>query len=697
MDRKLLILLNDYLENAMQLDSSDTLKVLDSKYSSIQDIHTEEEKQLVSKIHDMVAELLSMRDELKGDHKRIPRELSESEKAESEKVQKLLDLNLFTYFFQPIIRADTGEIYSYEALMRAEDVQGITPYHILKYAELSDRLDEVEEYTFLNILGMIRRNKELFGEKPVFINSIPSVRIPEEKAEEIGGMLADLSDNVVVEMTENTRFNDNELNEIKERYRRLNIKIAIDDFGTGYSNISNLLRYTPNFVKIDRSLLTDIHKDRKKRHFVREIIEFCHDNDILALAEGVETSEELRTVILLGIDLIQGFYTARPAPDVIPAIPYELRSEICLHRQELEDGKRTNVYHTEEKERIYLDRLADEGFTRIHIGNFSGGIITICGSQDIDTDIHIETAEGFSGKLILRDVCLSNAPERPCIDIGEKNNVTIALLGINRLKNSGIRVPRSSRLTLEGKGSICIDLANSEYYGIGNDMNSPHGELFFDQDGTVSVTGTSFSGVCIGSGLGGSIDIRRGRYDLKGNGSMNVCIGALHGDTNIDILGCDFHAEAGGAYSCGIGSLYGSSNVHILYSAVRCKTDSQQSAAIGTVHGDSSYLYAESANLVISVNADDLTAFGSLIGRSEVKIERSSVKVEAGGTNAYLFGGSGSPNSLTLTNADISAKITSDLNGCLNADENDINITGGRYRVNLNGTDYENDLLLIHK
>ena len=115
---------------------------------------------------------------------------------------------------------------------------------------------------------------------------------------------------------------------MKKAYARLNIKTAVDDYGAGYSNVSNLLRYTPDYVKIDRALISRIEESPQKQHFVRDIIEFSHDNGILALAEGVETEEELKTAILLGVDLIQGYYTARPEKELIQTIDPRISESI---------------------------------------------------------------------------------------------------------------------------------------------------------------------------------------------------------------------------------------------------------------------------------------------------------------------------------------------------------------------------------
>jgi EAL domain-containing protein (putative c-di-GMP-specific phosphodiesterase class I) len=118
------------------------------------------------------------------------------------------------------------------------------------------------------------------------------------------------------------------LDKMKEFYKTLGIETAVDDYGTGYSNIVNLLRYMPDYVKIDRMLLSNIQENPQKQHFVREIVLFAHDNHFMVLAEGIETKEELETVIKLKVDLIQGYYTARPSAEVIPEIDEEIANQI---------------------------------------------------------------------------------------------------------------------------------------------------------------------------------------------------------------------------------------------------------------------------------------------------------------------------------------------------------------------------------
>lgn len=690
MPEKQIRALNEYLERFKAIDSREKLKELNREYAWLFGGDRDETDlgTLKTKVYATVSELVTLREERGKQKTRASTELTEREHSEILQVQRLIDFNLFTYHFQPIVRAENGEIYSYEALMRAKDMEGITPFHILKYAEMTDRLSEVEQYTFLNVLNFIDGNRELFEGKLVFINSMPSVHIDPEKSEEIGRLMELLSDKVVVEMTENSEYDDAELNEIKDKYRGLNIRIAIDDYGTGYSNISNLLRYTPNFVKIDRSLLSGIQSNPNKKHFVREIIDFCHDNGILALAEGVESSEELRTVILLGADLIQGFYLARPVPEVIPSIPYELKAEIRSHRQEREDGKRMKIYSAEAGERVALDKLYKDGFSVIRVGgSYSEGTVTVSGTPNLEAGIHIETAESFRGKLVLDSARLSVMAGRPCIDIGEGSNLTILLTGSSVLSGGGIRVPESSSLRLEGDGNIDIRLGGADYYGIGNDMLSRHGEIVFEQDGTIAVTAKSHAGVCIGSGLGGSIKFNRGRYVLKALGSMSVCIGNFKGEADIDFIGCDIDAEASAAHSVVIGSQTGRACVSVMYSSIKCRAGGIMAAAFGTVTGTGAVIRAESVSLDIDIGAESGTAFGALDSDSDIQILRSSVKISGEGAGVVVFGGLSGETKLTLTDIDFKADISTQKDRCTLADEDNIRVSGGRYRVTINGVE----------
>ncbi len=259
---------------------------------------------------------------------RIGKKLSEEELNEAKTVGNILDNNLFTYHFQPIVNAKDGSIYAYEALMRTNVEPKVSPLQVLKYAEHLGRLYDVEKATFFNVVHCMENNKELFDGKKVFINSIPGEQLDGTDAEHLAVKLSKFSSSVVVELTEQSEADDIALERMKERFHTIGVETAVDDYGTGYSNIINLLRYAPNYVKIDRMLLSGIDENQQKQHFVKSIISFAHENDFKALAEGVETTKEMETVISLGVDLIQGYYTAKPNAEIVQEIAPDIQEEI---------------------------------------------------------------------------------------------------------------------------------------------------------------------------------------------------------------------------------------------------------------------------------------------------------------------------------------------------------------------------------
>lgn len=260
--------------------------------------------------------------------------LSIEEKEQINLVKKVLDENLFTYHFQPIVSARDGSVVAYEALMRAQIQPFVSPLDIIKYASHLERLYDVERATFFNILRLVDEKKMELAGKKIFINSIPGSQLSGEEAVTLHKKLTRHSNTVVIELTEQTEADDNTLAEMKSSFEKLGIETAVDDYGTGYSNIVNLLRYMPNYVKVDRMLLSGIQDNPQKQHFVKDIVLFAHENQFQVLAEGVETSQELETVIKLGVDLVQGYYTAKPNPDILGQIDIEVQREICRYRSE---------------------------------------------------------------------------------------------------------------------------------------------------------------------------------------------------------------------------------------------------------------------------------------------------------------------------------------------------------------------------
>src|SRR5207248_924604 len=94
--------------------------------------------------------------------------------------------------------------------------------------------------------------------------------------------------------------------------RNLGIHIGLDDFGTGFSSLSYLQAFPLDYLKIDRSFVERIARDRRSLSIVAATIQLAHALDLVVVAEGIETKGQLAKLRSLGCDRGQGFLFARP-------------------------------------------------------------------------------------------------------------------------------------------------------------------------------------------------------------------------------------------------------------------------------------------------------------------------------------------------------------------------------------------------
>ncbi|MCR4837431.1 MAG: EAL domain-containing protein [Eubacterium sp.] len=618
-------------------------------------------------------------------------ELTDEEQRERKEVQRILDKNLFTYHFQPIVSVKDGEIYSYEALMRSGSAWKVPPLQIIRHSSGLGRLQDVEKATFLNVLGLVETKSDEFKDRKIFVNSIPGIKLKREDQMRVDHLLREHAQQIVVELTEQAELEDETLENLKTHLMELGSGIAVDDYGTGYSNISNLLRYMPNVVKIDKSLLTEIQSSSQKQHFVRNIIEFCHDNNILALAEGVETREELQAVIRLGADLIQGFYLARPTAEIQQSIDTNMKMEICRFYREHLDGLADQVYRAGKTARVTINNLIKEAKTTILIGEKDSTCrdITIAGNPNVGSNIHIEILEGYSGAVTMENVILSNQKQRPCIRIAENANLTLRLVGENRLEGGGILVPESSSLTVEGDGNLKIELDGTEVFGIGNESGKTHGPLMFYQDGEIIIEASGKTMYGIGSGLGGRIEINKGKYTFSMSGSEGVGIGSMHGREELLIHDCDLYMDYAFREGVCIGSTYGSMQLEAMSSMFRFNCSGTRLAVIGTLAGEFADLKLHDLSMHINLRSDRTTAFGSLKGASRIDIVSAAIRYKGAGIEAWLFGGESESTTIHVDGVDMKARMDMKEGHVTNAPRKQVNITRSITDVIINDEEME--------
>ena len=227
------------------------------------------------------------------------------------------------YYFQPIFSAQTGRVHAYEALMRSDLPTLRSPATIMKLAREQGALYEIERLTFRKALEEFDnlRSKNLVDRQAlIFINSIASVCLRREDSEYMDQRWHELRRQMVIEITEEEEMNRQAL-ESKRHAPGFSGMFALDDYGSGYSNEGSLLELAPRFIKVDISIIRGIDSDPDKQQILRNVVRYAQPRNMQIIAEGVETAAEMRTVIDLGADLLQGYFLARPAAVPDPIAP----------------------------------------------------------------------------------------------------------------------------------------------------------------------------------------------------------------------------------------------------------------------------------------------------------------------------------------------------------------------------------------
>jgi EAL domain-containing protein (putative c-di-GMP-specific phosphodiesterase class I) len=118
--------------------------------------------------------------------------------------------------------------------------------------------------------------------------------------------------NIAIEIVESEVNDLKELQRFVKLYRSYGFLIALDDVGAGHSNLNRIPLIRPDILKIDRFLVENIHKDFYKQEVLKSLVSMARHLGTLIIAEGVETEEEAVHLLEIDVDLVQGYYFARP-------------------------------------------------------------------------------------------------------------------------------------------------------------------------------------------------------------------------------------------------------------------------------------------------------------------------------------------------------------------------------------------------
>lgn len=570
---------------------------------------------------------------------------------------RMITENLFTYHVQPIVETTTGNIVAYEALMRSTGDLKMEPKQILSIAANQNSLYAIEKLTFLNTMKLISENQSVFENKKLFINSMCEYSLNDEDFNELYLTYGELMEKCVIEIVEDSMVTPEAIDLIKKRLAFAHTQLAIDDYGTGYSNSTNLLKYRPDYVKIDRSLISDIHNDMKKQQLVTQIIDFCRDNQLQTLAEGVETAQEMKTVIRLGVDLIQGYYTSKPKPVFLDSISKDIKDEIIKTNLETRPNGSKKVYAAQNDAEIDLLKLALEKYTDIHVYQSK---LTIVGDPDKTVKMNITIMDNHSCELNLKNVNIVSGNSKPTITVGEYARLVLNVSKANKLAYAGIYVPMGSQFELKGKGTLMLDCYATYGIGIGNDYEHSYGDITIDMDGSLEIICNGTETVAIGGGFNdddSDIKLVSGSIKVDMHTHNGIGVGSFNGDANIEISdNCKLNMALAGKRITGIGSFTGISTIGTS-ADITMSCSSAEAVGIGVIEDGEGSILVRKGKITAKMNAAKQACIGAIGGSVNTKIMNADIHIDSEGDYAVGIGDSEGSGNVFIMDSSINLKM----------------------------------------
>jgi PAS domain S-box-containing protein/diguanylate cyclase (GGDEF)-like protein len=237
----------------------------------------------------------------------------------SQKLNRALEAQQFILHYQPIVDIERGRIVSAEALLRWHDPDRglVPPGQFIPLLEESGQIVEVGQWVFEQVArDSLRLQKAGIENLRMAVNISPLQlrrpdfveRIVETVVENEGG-----DTGLEIEITESMLMQDLEASiEKLTLLRHTGVRVSIDDFGTGYSSLALLARLPIDCLKIDRSFINRLAEDPASMTVISTIIGLARSFRLRAVAEGVETEEQLKLLRLMKCDMAQGYLFGHP-------------------------------------------------------------------------------------------------------------------------------------------------------------------------------------------------------------------------------------------------------------------------------------------------------------------------------------------------------------------------------------------------
>lgn len=233
---------------------------------------------------------------------------------------KQLDLNELVLYYMPIVDVKKGRIKGFEALLRwfSKNLGAVSPNDFIPLAETLGLHQRIDMWVLEQALDQAHVIWDHFGDDMKMSINISAAELSNVHFTDELLLLVERKQVkpqlINIEITE-TFYRDRSSTGLDQmiKIKEAGFNLAIDDFGSGFTSIIQLVEFPIDIVKIDRLFLMKAI-DSGKQDLIGSLVRFCHDQNLLVTAEGVETPENLKKLTDAGCDSVQGFHFGTPMP-----------------------------------------------------------------------------------------------------------------------------------------------------------------------------------------------------------------------------------------------------------------------------------------------------------------------------------------------------------------------------------------------
>ncbi|CAA6821497.1 MAG: Unknown protein [uncultured Sulfurovum sp.] len=237
-------------------------------------------------------------------------DVSQPKRLYREKLREMIESDKLVCYYQPIRDLESKALHHYEALLRIEDGDNIIfPDKILPDLE--------DSYLYTNLTKRVIEYNVLKLRTDAKMKISINLSADDLVNDSILSILAqnsDLADRLLIEILENKSIDYKRVELSIQKLKLFGYKICIDDFGSGYSNLNHLLKLSIDYLKIDGSIIKEIHHDKRAYSIVKTFATFCKQNDIEVIAEFIDKQDVVDILKSFGVKYGQGWYFSKAEP-----------------------------------------------------------------------------------------------------------------------------------------------------------------------------------------------------------------------------------------------------------------------------------------------------------------------------------------------------------------------------------------------